>query len=258
MDIGAYLRVSTESQLSGFGMEVQREKCVTWAREHGHRIVRWFTDEGLSGGDGLDVRIALGEALDAARGGMRFVVPRLDRLARDVILQETILRDVRRMGSDIFSTVASEQENLTEDATDPARKMIRVILGAVNEYEKSMIVLRMKSGRQLKAARGGFAYGSAPFGMMARDKELVPDAAEQVALARMRELRTDGKGYREIARTLDAEGVASKRGGSWSGVTVERALRRDPVAALVAGVADLMATAEKESRGARVRARKGT
>jgi DNA invertase Pin-like site-specific DNA recombinase len=231
MNIGAYLRVSTESQLSGFGLEVQREKVLVWAAEHGHRIVKWWTDEGLSGGDGLDVRVALGEALDAARGGMRFVVPRLDRLARDVILQESVLRDVRAMGSDIFSAVPSEQENLTDDPSDPSRKLIRVVLGAIATYEKDLITLRMKSGRQLKAARGGYAYGSPPLGMVARDGELVPDAGEQATLARIRELAGTGMSHRGIARELNSAGVAAKRAGTaWSGVTVARALRRAELA----------------------------
>jgi DNA invertase Pin-like site-specific DNA recombinase len=101
------------------------------------------------------------------------------------------------------------------------------VLGAVNEYERSMIVLRMKSGRKIKAAKGGYAgYGSPEFGKRSVDKELVTDDREAAVTARMRELRSAGKSYREIADTLNAEGLEAKRGGEWHSMTVSRVLSR--------------------------------
>jgi DNA invertase Pin-like site-specific DNA recombinase len=226
----ALARVSTETQAEdGLGLEVQRADMRAWAKAGGHKIVAWRTDEAISGAAELEDRLGLAEALDDVASGAAagILVKRLDRLARDVILQETIIRDVRKMGGDVYSTSAAEADLLKDDPSDPSRKMIRVILGAVNEYERAMIALRLRSGRALKAQRGGFAYGSPGYGWTA-DKSapagLAPVEAEQRGLDRMRELRAAGESMASIAATLDAEGITPKRGGSWHKMTVKRAL----------------------------------
>jgi hypothetical protein len=51
-----------------------------------------------------------------------------------------------------------------------------------------VIVARMKTGRAHKAGQGGYAYGSPGYGQRAQGGELVAEATEQAALARMRVL----------------------------------------------------------------------
>jgi DNA invertase Pin-like site-specific DNA recombinase len=50
--------------------------------------------------------IGLGDALEALRDGTAggLVVFRLDRLARDMVIQETLLGEIRRMRRDVFSS----------------------------------------------------------------------------------------------------------------------------------------------------------
>jgi DNA invertase Pin-like site-specific DNA recombinase len=227
----AYLRVSTGVQLDGYGLDVQKAEVKAWAKANGHTIPRdaWFIDEGISGSNGLDTRVALADALNAIEGknvaGM--VVPKLDRLSRDMILQETLIRDIRKMGGDVYSTLAYEQENLHDNADEPGRKMVRQILGAVNEYERALIRLRLARGRAYKRSQGGYAGDGSPrFGVKVVEHELVPDEAEMDTAARIRELSASGRSSREIAAQLNSEGRPSKRGGSWSSVTVLRVLAR--------------------------------
>src|SRR5690349_14217760 len=88
LQVTTYLRVSTDKQADeGLGLDVQREAIRAWAKEHGHRVVRWTADEGISGSNGLDTRVALLEAFDALKDGTAagLVVYRLDRLARDLV-----------------------------------------------------------------------------------------------------------------------------------------------------------------------------
>ncbi len=209
-------------------MAVQRSAIDQWAKARGHRIVEWFSDEGVSGSNGLDSREALPAALDLLRIGTAegLVVYRLDRLARDLIIQETLLAEIKRLGSVVFSTADGESAYLLDDPEDPSRRLIRQVLGAVSEYEKSMIALRLRSGRRMKARQGGFAYGSPPFGYRASNRALVTDADQQAALMRAQELRDQGSSLRAIARTLQQEGHQPKRGGSWHPTTLSRALKR--------------------------------
>ena len=126
------------------------------------------------------------------------MVPRLDRLARDLIVQETILAEVRRIGGEVFSTSPAEASYLTDDPDDPSRKMIRQVLGAVSEYERSMVVLRLRNGRRRKAQMGGYASGAPAFGLEARDGDLIESQEEQVTIKRICELRASGASLREI------------------------------------------------------------
>src|SRR5262245_2781111 len=228
MRVVGYVRVSTREQAEhGYGLEVQERAVRAWARQHGHRLVAVHRDEGVSGSNGIDSRVGLPEALAAVRdrtaGGV--VVPSLDRLARDLVLQETLLAEVKRLGGRVFSATPAEDEFLADDPADPSRRLIRQIIGAINEYERSVITLRLRSGRQAKRDRGGYAGdGSPPFGWKAIDGALVPVDSEQQAIARAKALRAAGRSLREIGETLTAEGHSPKRGGRWHPQSLARVL----------------------------------
>ena len=202
MRITAYVRVSTDKQAAEdrLGKPVQEKAIRAYARAHGLRVVSWHYDDGISGSNGLDSREGLPLALAEVRDGTAegIIVYRLDRLARDLIIQETLLAEVKRMGGQTFTTSGAEADFLNDDPNDPSRKLIRQVLGAVNEYERSMIALRLRSGRKLKAERGGFAYGAPAYGQRAQDHELVPDSVEQQAIGRIRELSAAGRSLRQI------------------------------------------------------------
>jgi DNA invertase Pin-like site-specific DNA recombinase len=228
MRLAAYLRVSTDAQVDGLGLEVQEAAIKKWAYHDNHKISATFVDAGVSGSNGLDNRTGLADAFAALKAGSLkgLVVHRLDRLARDLIIQEQILAELRRGGWAVFSTSASEAQYIADDVGDPSRKLIRQVLGAVAEYERSMIALRLRSGRARKAADGGFAYGSPPFGYQALDGQLVPVAEEQATLRRVREMRDTGQSLRVIAATLNAEGVKPRRGRAWHPGVLSRIVDR--------------------------------
>jgi DNA invertase Pin-like site-specific DNA recombinase len=231
MKLASYCRVSTDAQAeSGLGLEVQARAIRKWANDNGHRIVARTEDAGVSGSNGIDTREGLLDAFAAIRerrvSGL--VVYRLDRLARDLIIQEQLLAEVWRMGAVLFSTSASEAAYLTDDPDDPSRKLIRQVLGAVSEYERSMISLRLRSGRKRKAEKGGYAYGSPAFGSRAEDGELVTDDHEAAALARIRALREADPNIslRAIAAVLTDEGYKPKRSATWHPESLRKIVAR--------------------------------
>lgn len=229
MRLVGYLRVSTDRQVDeGLGLDIQRHAIRAWCEKHGHRLVGSATDEGISGSNGLDTRLGLADALELLRSGKAegIVVYRLDRLARDVVLQEQLLADVWAMGASVFSTSEAEGQYLKPDPDDPSRQLIRTVLGAVNTYERQMISLRMKAGRARKAERGGYVGGGIPLGMRCRDGELVTDERERSALTRIAELHSRGFSTREIAAKLEAEGFQTKRGARWHSMTISRIVSR--------------------------------
>jgi DNA invertase Pin-like site-specific DNA recombinase len=160
----AYLRVSTQGQAdNGHGLEAQEAACRACARMAGHDLVGVITERGASG-DKAE-RPALAKALAMVKRGDAdaILVYRLDRLARDLVLQEILLREVHAAGGVLISAAPGENEVL-RDPHDPRRKLMRQMLGAFAEYEKSVIALRLAAGRAAKRASGGKGSGSYPFG----------------------------------------------------------------------------------------------
>lgn len=221
MKVAAYLRTSTDSQEEG--LETQRAEIRAWAKGQGHTVVGWYVDEGISGSNGLESRIGLADALAAK---LPVVVYKLDRLARDLVIQETILGQAKREGIRIFSTLATEDAYLEDDPKDPTRKLIRQVLGAVADYERAMIRLRMAAGANRKKANGGYAGGGIPFGFRSEGHDLVSDSSERKALKVMKDLRSRGRSLREIARELDSQGLKPRKGESWHPHSVARILQR--------------------------------
>jgi len=155
--------------------------------------------------------------------GDGIVVRELERLSRDVLVQEQLMRDVWGQGKEVLSTAPSEAD-LRDDPEDPTRRLIRIIIGAVHAHNRDMTVLRMQRGKRRKQQRGGYLGGTARYGYHPVDKELTPDQAEHAIARRIRRLHRDGHSIRAIAATLNAEGVPAKRGGRWHPTTVARVL----------------------------------
>ena len=102
-------------------------------------------------------------------------------------------------------------------STDPTRIMFRQILGAIHQYEKSMIVLKLRGARQRMKARTGRCEGRKPFGSR---------PGEDLVLNRMRELRESGLGFDRIADALNTEGFLPRAGKRWHGNVINRLLTR--------------------------------
>ena len=105
-DVFAYLRVSGKSQIRGDGFRRQFIAIRQYCAAHQLRIVRIFKERGVSGTKELDDRPALSELFAALEedGVKTVVVEKLDRLARDLMVQETIMADMQKHGYTLLST----------------------------------------------------------------------------------------------------------------------------------------------------------
>jgi DNA invertase Pin-like site-specific DNA recombinase len=208
----AYLRVSGRGQVEGDGFTRQVEAIRAYAKTHNVRLAKIYREEGVSGTKDLDNRPALGALLDAldCDGTKLVLVEKLDRLARDLMVQESILHDISRKG---FQLVSVAEPDLCSD--DPSRKLMRQIMGAFSEYEKTMIVLKLSGARTRIRAAEGRCEGRKAYGFR---------EGEQVVLARAKTLRQGGMAYSDIAACLNTEGVPSRSGGTWHAGVVHRIL----------------------------------
>ena len=238
MRLTAYLRVSTDLQAEqGQGLAVQREAICTWAKANRHRVVGWHADEGVSGSNDVDARPSLLDALTQLETGeaQGLVAYKLDRLARKLTVQEATLARVWSLGCDVFTVDLGKVPQ--DDADDPMRTALRQMLGVFAQLDRGMIAARLRAGRRMKAASGGYAGGAPKFGMRAEGRQLVVDETERSAVVRIEALSNEGLSSRQIAAVLNAEGVPAKRGGTWSSAQVCRVLRLTSGVGASAGVA---------------------
>jgi DNA invertase Pin-like site-specific DNA recombinase len=218
----SYLRVSGKGQVRGDGFPRQRQAIERYAKVNGIEVVEEFRDEGVTGAAELEGRAGLAALLDRIESnGVRMVlVERADRLARDLMVGEVILAQFRELGVAVIA--ADSGTDLTAADDDPTKVLIRQILGAVSQFEKSVIVLKLRAARERVRRRDGRCEGVKPFGTL---------PGEENAISRMRELYRKPRGgerksFGKIAAALNAEGLPSRSGRPWSRSSVHAILTR--------------------------------
>jgi DNA invertase Pin-like site-specific DNA recombinase len=210
----AYLRVSGKGQVEGDGFTRQLEAIKKYAGQHDIKLVKVYREEGVSGTTDWENRTAFSEMMVRllANGTRTVIIEKLDRLARDLMVQESIIADFKRKGLTLISVT---EPDLCSD--EPTRVLMRQILGAFSEYEKSMIVLKLRGARVRMRAAEGRCEGRKPYG----ERE-----GEQVVIERILALRGAGTAMDTIAERLNADGIAPRSGSLWYGSSVRNVLLR--------------------------------
>jgi DNA invertase Pin-like site-specific DNA recombinase len=207
----SYVRVSGKGQLEGDGFTRQREAIARFAKSQRLRIVEEFRDEGVSGTRELDDRPGLAALLDRVESnGVRTVlVERADRLARDLLVSEVILSQFRKAGVRVLT---ADGIDLTVADDDPTRKLIRQVLSAFAEFEKSVLVLKLRAARARIRKRTGRCEGAKPYGAYSAESTVV----ERMRVLRRKPVKTRALSFADVAQKLNAEGFRNRAGRPWS------------------------------------------
>jgi DNA invertase Pin-like site-specific DNA recombinase len=199
MRAALYLRVSTLDQ----NPESQLHDLLQLAQQRGWDVVCRYVDHGISGTrsrrPGLDQLMA-----DARRGKFDVVVCwACDRMARSVRHFLEVLDELNHVGVQFVSF----RENI--DTGGPLGRAIMVIVGAIAELERSLIIERVRAGMR-RAKLEGRHIGRMPIE--------VDVAALRRDRARGMSLREIGKAHRigktTVARLLKHSGDAVPQGPS--------------------------------------------
>ncbi|MCC7063389.1 MAG: recombinase family protein, partial [Planctomycetes bacterium] len=128
-----YLRVSGKGQVGGDGFPRQRTAIAAFAAAKGIDVVQEFRDEGVSGTLGLADRPGLTALLEAvtAAGINTVLVERADRLARDLVESELLLRTFREQGIRVVEAEGGTDLTNGSDDGNPTGVLIRQVLAAV-------------------------------------------------------------------------------------------------------------------------------
>lgn len=222
-----YARVSTDNQREEKTIEIQERALEEYADKNNIELMRTFQDNGVSGG--LEFRPALAEMFNYLEEKENqditgVIIYKLDRLARDVRIQENLIYDLQeKRGKKIISI---KEPDL--DSKDITRVLMRQMIGAISQYEKGLITMRLSSGRMNKIRKGGYSGGGVALGYNAKDKELIIDKgdAETVKtifyLKRYKRMSLSG-----IARKFNKENIKTARGGQWYAGTIKYILNNN-------------------------------
>lgn len=181
-----------------------------------------FFDAGVAGDAKISKRVALVEALDALDKGSTLYIYSFSRIARDSLTQLWIEKEIKEKGAELVSV---KEEGSCGDS--PEKKMMRVILSAVNSYEKEVIKMRVSSARKTMRKNGRFMGGRRPFGYSINGKHLEELAGEQQIITDMKGWKEQGNTIQTITDTLNGNGIPSATGNAWHYMSVRKILQRE-------------------------------
>ncbi len=214
----AYLRVSGKGQIKGDGFTRQEKEITRYAAANSIEVGHIYKDKGVSGT--LSNRPALAEMMvDLQQNGhgiKTVIVEKLDRIARDLMIQETIIQDFKENGISLVS--AMEGADLLDN--DPTRKLVRQILGAISEYEKAMLVQKLRVARQRKKVKTGKCEGRKSY------HEVAPSTVAYIRRLRRKPKGMKRKTYHQIADILNRENVHTLNGQPWNLQTIRHAIQK--------------------------------
>jgi DNA invertase Pin-like site-specific DNA recombinase len=145
--VALYLRVSTDKKQT---VKNQRRELEAVAERHGWKIVSVFKDEGISGFKGREQR----PGFDALLKGVTrkefdmIAAWSVDRLGRSLKNLLDFIEELKAKNVDLYL----QQQGM--DSSTPQGRMLFQMSGVFAEFERAMIVERVKAGLRRAKAEG--------------------------------------------------------------------------------------------------------
>jgi DNA invertase Pin-like site-specific DNA recombinase len=223
-----YIRVSTEDQAAhGISLDAQRAKIEAYALTKDLELVGIIEDAGKSAKDLR--RPGVQEVLKKARRKEidAVIIVKLDRMFRCTVDALNTAQDFDRRGVALHSI----HESL--DTQSAMGKFFFTLTAALAEMERGLIGERTRAALARKKERGEKTGGHVPYGydlsnvssMAKKDTSLMENSQEQGIIARMKRQRKQGLSFKRVADTLNADGIPTKRGCTWTAMQVSRVIQ---------------------------------
>ena len=205
-------RPDAETSLS---CEKQSERCRIYCNAVGHEVLCEFADKDISGSV-LD-RPGLNAAIKALQDGMVLVVDTGDRLARDMLVELTIIAQIEAKGATV------EYADRSSDRTTKEGRLLRNVLAAFAQYGRETIQENTKRGLKRKREAGEW-QGKPPVGYVydKATKRLMEHTGEQLVIAVVRTM-----GHFSVCEIRDYinRHYDNFRGKLWSEKTIRKILK---------------------------------
>jgi DNA invertase Pin-like site-specific DNA recombinase len=219
----AYLRTSSAANVGEDKDSPERQLVAigAYAKSAGIELVGTYYDPAVRGEDLIEARPGFAAMLEAIEGnGIRtIIVETANRFARDLMVQEVGFAMLKARG---ISLIAADSPTSFLDDT-PTARLIRQVLGAVSEFEKAMLVAKLRGARERKRKKTGRKVEGRK-SMFEKRPEVVAMAKE---LAGRRKPRLS---LLKIAAALEEAGFVTSKGKRFSASQVSRILQAKTIA----------------------------
>ncbi len=217
----AYCRVSTDKEDQLNSLAVQQEYFKSHMKDHGYELVKIYADEGITGTKKRN-RIQFQQMLSDAKRGYFDVlfVKDVSRFARNTV---DSLESVRMLKEHNVDIVFINNQGILETSSE----LMFTIMSAMAQEESVNMSKRVKFGKKQNAYKGkvpNIVYGYDKIPGEYYSLHINEDEAEVVRRI-FRMYVEDGMGCLAIAKSLNNEGLRTKRGASWSQNAISRIIR---------------------------------
>jgi DNA invertase Pin-like site-specific DNA recombinase len=210
----AYYRTSSAGNVGADKDSEKRQRAAVqaYAKAHGYDIIKEYYDAAVSGSDPIDQRDGFRAMLSSmlGNGAQVILIENASRFARDLAVQLTGHDLLKAQGITLLPVDAPDY--FTDET--PTAVMVRQILGAVSQFEKTSLVQKLRQARARKRLVVGRCEGRPP----------VPAEAKALAKRLYRNSPKTGKrpSLRAISHALTAHGFQGPSGRPYGAESVKR------------------------------------
>lgn len=231
MKVALYARVSSEKQAEKeLSIPAQLKALREYATKNGYIVVREFVDEAETAR--TSNRPAFKEMISLSRLNpppfeaiLTWKFSRFARNREDSIIYKSLLR---KKGIQVISI------NEPIDNT-PSGKLLEGIIEVIDEFYSENLAQDVVRGMSESVSRGFFCGGVIPLGYQrvvvndgqVKRSKLELDEARALVVKRMFSECLEGKGTREIGRSLNKAGIVTRKGKKWNPTSVYQILTNE-------------------------------
>jgi len=186
-----YLRTSSSSNLDGDTEERQKQAILSYAEDNAMQIVTGAYDQAVKGSDMVVDRKGFGDLINYCieNDVDTILCENASRFARDIVVQEMGYRELQKLGISLIPVDAPDYFS----SGSPSLDMIRQILGAVSQFEKSNLVSKLRGARERIRSKGRKCEGR---------KSLVEIYGSKIELVARKLYNNSSMGYGKVSDAL--------------------------------------------------------
>jgi site-specific DNA recombinase len=206
MNVGIWIRVSTEDQASGESPSNHTARAKMYAGSKGWDVVETYDLSGVSGKDVLEHPEAKRMLSDVKTGRIKSLIfSKLARLARNT----RHLLEISEFFQKNDANLVSLEESI--DTSTPAGRLLYTVIGALAQWEREEISARVSASIPVRAKLGKTTGGQGSFGYHWVDGEIIPNPDEDAIVKRIFELFLETRKVSTTCQQLTKEGFRARK-----------------------------------------------
>ena len=207
MAVYGYTRVSSNLQVEGESLDVQKRQIEGYALMHDWNVDKTFIEKGVSGSVPLGERLEGKDLVNILQAGDVLIASKLDRMFRSALdaLQVVALLKEKKVDLHLI--------DLGGSVSNGHSKMFLTIAASFAEAERDRLRERILDVKKDQKERGRFLGGKVPFGYEVVDGQLIEKTEEKKAIQVIHDLRAKKLSYRKISDYLAGTGITLSYGG---------------------------------------------